>query len=52
MTEREIRETVASMRMDQEYKDFLLRRALNGEPEALFVIAAKRRQQKATETSS
>jgi hypothetical protein len=48
MTERKIRETVAAIRMEQKEKDILLQRALNGEHEALFVVAAKRRQQRAS----
>jgi hypothetical protein len=45
MTEREIKETIAAIRMRQEERDVLLRRALSGEREALFVVAAKRKQQ-------
>jgi hypothetical protein len=45
MTAGEIRGTIAAMRMDRKLKEVLLHRALNGEREALFAVAAKRKQQ-------
>jgi hypothetical protein len=45
MTEQDIRETVARIRASDHEKAILLARALRGEPEALFVIAAKRKAQ-------
>jgi hypothetical protein len=38
MTSQQIRETVASMRMSEEDKEILLRRALAGEPEARLAV--------------
>ena len=42
---KEIRETIARIRANEEDKAILLARALRREPEALFVIAAKRKAQ-------
>ncbi len=46
MTSQQIRETVASMRMPEEDKEILLRRALAGEPEARLAVfwPAQRRE--------
>jgi len=45
MTDAQIRETVARMRMRDAERQILLRRALAGEPGARFVIFAQRRRQ-------
>jgi hypothetical protein len=46
LTEKQITDTVAAMRVPAEEKALLVKRALAGEPEARFVIvAAMRRQQ-------
>lgn len=44
MTDQQIRETVAKLKMRDDLKAVLLHRALAGEREALFVIAAKARK--------
>ncbi len=46
MTNQQIRDTVAAMRMLDEDKEILLRRALAGEPEARLAVfwAAQRRE--------
>ena len=47
MTDAQIRETVARMRMRDAERQILLRRALAGEPEARFVVRALAIRQKA-----
>ena len=46
MTNQQMKETVAAMRMSDEDKEILLRRALAGEPEARLAVfwAAQRRE--------
>ena len=46
LTDEEVRETVAAMRMSDEDKEILLRRALAGEPEARLAVfwAGQRRE--------
>ena len=46
LTDEEVRETVAAMRMPDEDREILLRRALAGEPEARLAVfwAAQRRE--------